>query len=90
MKVYELMDAISNLEALMNEAWAKGPVRIRQRLGRDFMLMPWNVPSPLDALAGVDELFDELWEDDDDEEDFEFDGEGIFGPTRGPMNGKAA
>jgi hypothetical protein len=40
MKVYDLMDAISDLDALMNEAWNKGPVRIRQRLGRDFMLMP--------------------------------------------------
>ncbi len=88
MKAYDLMDAISNLEALMNEAWSKGPVRIRQRLGRDFMLMPWNVRSPIDSLEGIDELFDE--EDDDEEEDLDFNVVGITPLRPGPMNGKAA
>ena len=91
MKVYDLMDAIGDLESLMNEAWIEGPVGIHQRLGRDFLLMPWNVRPPLDALEGVDELFED-WDDDDDwdEDEFGLDVVGIPPRRPGPMNGKAA
>ena len=92
MKVYDVMDAVINLEGLMDEAWREGSVRIRQRLGRDFLLRPVEFRSPLDAMPGVEELFgdDDYDDDDDDEEYFELDTGGITPLKAGPMTGKAA
>jgi len=50
MKVYDCSEARDNLEALMDEAWMAGYVKIRQRVGRDFMLRPWELRSPLEEL----------------------------------------
>ena len=50
MKVYNSAEAMADLEALMDEAWITGYVKIRQRAGREFMLRPWEVRSPLEEL----------------------------------------
>ena len=50
MKVYDYAEAMADLEALMDEAWLTGYVKIRQRAGREFMLRPWEVRSPLEEL----------------------------------------
>ena len=55
MKVYDYADAMADLEALMDEAWITGYVKIRQRAGREFMLRPWEMRSPLEEL---EEMFD--------------------------------
>ena len=47
---YDYEDVIENLEALMDEAWIAGYVKIRQRAGREFMLRPWELRSPLEEL----------------------------------------
>ena len=55
MKVYDYAEAMADLEALMDEAWITGYVKIRQRAGREFMLRPWEMRSPLEEL---EEMFD--------------------------------
>ena len=50
MKVYDYAEAMADLEALMDEAWLTGYVKIRQRAGREFMLRPWELRSPLEEL----------------------------------------
>ena len=50
MKVYDYAEAMADLEALMDEAWITGYVKIRQRAGREFMLRPWEMRSPLEEL----------------------------------------
>lgn len=80
---YDYEDAIDNLEALMDEAWIAGYVKIRQRAGRDFMLRPWELRSPLEEL-------EEVLHEGAEGEPLELEGTGIL-PIRDPiMNGEAA
>lgn len=63
MKVYDHQEAAANLEALMDEAWITGYVKIRQRAGREFMLRPWELRSSLEELEEMLEeeaLFESL------------------------------
>ncbi len=82
---YECEEAIENFEDLMDEAWIAGYVKIRQKAGRDFMLRPWDLRSPLEELEvnlEVERLVEEALEDYHDPDDATF-----------PMiseNGKAA
>ncbi len=84
---YDYAEAIENLETLMDEAWIAGYVKIRQRDGRDFMLRPWELRSPLDELEvmlAAEHLVAEGAE-------AEFDPEDAFLPMVPlPENGKAA
>ena len=60
---YDYEEVIENLEELMDEAWIAGYVKIRQRAGREFMLRPWELRSPLEEL-------EEMLQDEGAEEHF--------------------
>ncbi len=67
MKVYNSAEAMADLEALMDEAWITGYVKIRQRAGREFMLRPWEMRSPLEELEEMldtDAILEALGDED--------------------------
>ena len=67
MKVYNSAEALADLEALMDKAWITGYVKIRQRAGREFMLRPWEMRSPLEELEemlDIDAILEALGDKD--------------------------
>ncbi len=80
---YDYEDAIENFEALMDEAWIAGYVKIRQRAGREFMLRLWELRSPL-------EEFEEMLQEEAEEACLDLEGTQMLQIGYRAMDGEAA